>query len=171
MTSRTTASPRSPGSRAARRDPPDTDRTLGHVKRALAGLRREAPALHATLATCVRLAPGRYQVGAERFTIIATRGAIQATPGWRIVGTRVEAELPPRAILDLFEGTATILDLVERNILRIKADADALLAFDDAFRALATAAVTSRVLLNEFDRYRTWVLGLQSEERDARRKQ
>jgi hypothetical protein len=169
MTSRTTGSPRSRDSRKAGGDPPEGERTLRHVKRVLAGLRREAPDLHATLASCLRLAPGRYQVGAERFTIIAKRGAIVATPGWRIVGTRVEAELPPQAILDLVEGTATILDLVERNILRIKADADALLAVDDAFRALATAAVSSRVLLNEFDRYRTWVLGLPSEDRDARR--
>ncbi len=145
------------------------DGTLHHLRRALALLRLDAPRRYAAIAAHLRRAPGKYLVGAERFTVVAADGSITAASGWRTLGAKLQAEMPAQAIVDLFDGTTTVERLVAHEVLRIKADPAALLAIDDASRVLAAAAINSHALQNEFDRYRTWVLSLTWEERNAAR--
>jgi hypothetical protein len=157
VSSRTTASPKSLARSDSRRRQ-ESGGTLFHLRRALALLRREAPRRYAAIAAHLRRAPGRYLVGAERFTVLAAEGSITAAAGWRTLGAKLEAEIPPQAILDLYDGITTTELLVAHDVLRIRAAPAALLAIDDASRILAAAAVESRALQNEFHRYRTWVL-------------
>jgi len=105
----------------------------------------------------MRRAPGKYLVGPERFTVTVDDGCISAAPGWRLLGAKLELEVMPDAIVQLFDGSTTVEQLVARDVLRIKAEPDALLAFDDATRAIAHAAIASHELQMEFERYRAWV--------------
>ena len=133
--------------------------TLLHVKRTLRALRAEAPKQYALVTNHIRRAPGKYLVGPERFTVTVDDGRVSAAPGWHLLGAKLELQITPNAIVQLFDGTTTVEQLVARDVLRIKAEPDALLAFDDVTRTIGHAAIGSHALQMEFERYRTWVLG------------
>jgi hypothetical protein len=137
---------------------PDRGRTLEHLQRALDVLRAEAPRRYTALAAALRRSPGKYQVGDERFTVSAADGRIRAAAGWRMIDANTRVAIPPRALVDVIDGTTTLERLLARDILRLAADRDALLALDDAARILARAGIESAKLQAEFGYYRDWVL-------------
>jgi hypothetical protein len=137
---------------------PDRGRTLEHLQRALDVLRAEDPRRYAAIAGVLRRSPTKYQVGNERFTVSAADGRIRAAAGWRMLGANAEVAIPPRALVDVIDGATTLERLLERDILRLAADRDALLSLDDAARILARAGIESAKLQAEFGHYRDWVL-------------
>lgn len=146
---------------------PATGGTIQHLQRALTVLRAEAPRRYAAMASSLRHAPARYQVGSERFTVVVCDDAIVASPGWRTIGTAVTTSVPARAIIALVDGTATLEDLVARDVLKVTAGPDALLALDHAARTLARVGIASSRMQAEFDRYRMWVMAQDQEDHDA----
>lgn len=132
--------------------------TAQFVRRALDLFRDEAPAHYATVAERLRDAPGRYRVGVERFTMIAANGVVEVSDEWGATDVAVRAEIAPRAILELVDGTVTLEQLLAREVLVIRASADALLALSAAVRAFVEGAILSRAMQLHFERYRAWVL-------------
>ncbi|MBI3015725.1 MAG: hypothetical protein HYY65_11870 [Candidatus Tectomicrobia bacterium] len=134
------------------------DSTLQFFRRAFEILKAESPDRYAALCVSLEAAPGRYQVGTERFTLTAARSRISVAPGWRAKTTKVEAAITPRDILDLVDGTATLLRLLAGGTVTIKGNAETLLILSEAVHLFIDGAVTSRALQNHFEHYRTWVL-------------
>jgi len=142
--------------------------TQTHLQRALDVLRADAPRRYAAIASALRRSPAKYQIGAERFTLSATDGEVTVDAGWRMLGSEAEVTIPPRALVDVIDGTTTLERLIAKDVLRIAADRRALLALDQAARHLARAGIASARLRAEYDSYRDWVFG-QAKERERER--
>jgi len=133
--------------------------TARFVRRAFALMRRERPARYRAIAAVLRDAPGRYRVERERFTLRARSAReVEVRQGWPPDPAAVVAETTARATLQLVDGTATVEQLLERELLVVYGSADALLALSSVLRMFADAAVASRAQQRLFEAYRTWVL-------------
>lgn len=135
----------------------ESNGTQTHLQRALDALRTDAPRRYAAIASVLRRSPAKYQIGAERFTLSAADGEVSVDDGWRMLGSEAEVTIPPRALVDVIDGTTTLERLIAKDVLRITADRRALLALDAAARHLARAGIASAKLRAEFDSYRDWV--------------
>lgn len=138
---------------------PEQNGTQAHLERALDVLRADAPRRYAAIASALRRSPAKYEIGAERFTLSAADGEVSVDTGWRMLGSEAEVTIPPRALVEVIDGTTTLERLIAKDVLRIAADRKALLALDEAARHLARAGIASAKLRAEFDSYRDWVFG------------
>jgi hypothetical protein len=148
------ASPSLPADAAAPARPAPGS-TAAFVRRALATVRRRAPARYVEVAACLARAPGRYAVGDERFTISGTDGRTSVRAGWR-GPYRAVVETTPEAVVALFDGAASLEEALATEELVVRADADALLDLSSAVAVFAAEAVSATVYARQFEEYRSW---------------
>ena len=128
------------------------------MRRALDTLRLRSPESYLLVAGCIERAPARYAVGGERFTVDAGGGRVGVRSGWRpTVASRIETT--PEALLALFDGTATVEQLLAAESLVVMARADALLDLSEAIGLFAAEAASAPVYVRQFEEYRAWALG------------
>lgn len=120
-------------------------------------MRARSPEPFGRLATCVQRAPARYLVGGERFTVSAAGGRVSVRAGWR-EGLPALVETSHGAVLALFDGTATVEQVLADESLVVRAAADTLLALSEAVGLFAAEAATSPVYARQFEEYRAWAL-------------
>ena len=120
-------------------------------------MRSRSPEQFGRLAGCVGRAPARYVVGGERFTVVASGGRVSVRSGWRD-RTAALIESSHAAVLALFDGTATVEQVLADESLVVRAGPDELLDLSEAVRLFAAEAATSPVYARQFEEYRTWAL-------------
>lgn len=129
------------------------------LRTALRLLRAEFPERFAAVMTLLTKIPGVYRVGTEQFTVTAGEERISVRKERNVRNPRVQADLDPRVVLAIVDGTRTIQWLLAREQLILIADADALLTLGEVVRLVSESAIRSWTLQNHFERYRKWVLG------------
>ncbi len=80
----------------------------------------------------------------------------------------VRVDTTARAVLSLVDGTASLVELLAREELMVRANPDALLSLDAAVRTFARTAIGSSKLQQRFEEYRTWVLQRRSGDAGSR---
>lgn len=131
--------------------------TAAFLRGALGDLRRLQPARYAEVAGRLERAPTRWAVGGERFTVTAEDGRVAVRSGWR-PAVRGSVELSRGAVLDLFDGAATVEELLAADAVVVRVGADALLELSAAVTAFVAGAVAAPPLTRRFEEYRSWVL-------------
>lgn len=128
------------------------------LRSALATIAADSPDGYADLVRYLNAAPGWYRVDDETFTVAVMDGevAVGAAHGGGSMPVRVDTTA--RAVLSLVDGTASLVELLAREELMVRANPDALLSLDAAVRTFARAAIGSSKLRERFEEYRTWVL-------------
>ena len=122
-------------------------------------LRAEFPERFAAVSALLAKIPGVYEVGRERFKVTAAEGRISVRKERNVKNPRVQANLDPKGILAMVDGTCTVQRLLAREQLILIADADALLTLSEVVRLVLESAIRSSTLQNHFEGYRKWVLG------------
>jgi hypothetical protein len=152
---------------------PDTHRgsrrtTALFLRSALATIAVDSSDRYADLVRYLNGAPGCYRVDDETFTVVVVDGevAVAAAHGGGSMPVRVDTTA--RAVLSLVDGTASLVELLAREELMVRANPDALLSLDAAVRTFARTAIGSSKLQQRFEEYRTWVLQRRSGDAGSR---
>jgi hypothetical protein len=128
------------------------------LRSALATIAADSPDRYAGLVLCLNGAPGRYQVDDETFTVAVVDGEVVVAAAHDGGSMPVRVNTTARAVLSLVDGTASLVELLAREELTVRANSDALLSLDAAVRTFARAAIGSSKLRECFEEYRTSVL-------------
>jgi len=131
--------------------------TAGFLRRCLEVLSDRDPPSYDQVRRHLIGTPAQYLVGTERFTVQVRGDRVLVRPG-TAAATRIDVETSASDIVHLLDGTSSMAELVDRDLLRIRADADSLLDLSAAVRAFSDAAVGSPPLQQIFESYRAWVL-------------
>jgi len=128
----------------------------------------DSPDRYADLVRYLNGAPGRYRVDDDIFTVAVVDGevAVAAAHGGGPMPVRVDTTA--RAVLSLVDGTASLVELLAREELMVRANADALLSLNAAVRTFARSAIGSSTLRERYEEYRTWVLRRRSSDAGSR---
>lgn len=115
------------------------------------------PSRYAEIAGCVARAPASCAVGDEEFTVTVVRGRVRVRAGI-VQPTPAIIETSPSAVLELFDGAATLEALLADESLVVRARPDALLELSRALSVFGAAASSSPEFSRQFEEYRAWVL-------------
>lgn len=109
------------------------------------------------------------RVGTEVVTLAAQAGHVGALPA-DVEGADLELVTDREAMIDIVEGASGLLDGVESGRLRLVAEVDDLLAFDDTARWFVAGAVRSPAARLQWSQYRATIArrsGASSARREA----